>query len=137
MRKLKEAKAGLRDIQEVRDEEYVETLGTVLRITGITFLGILLIVGWLLMKSLSTGLPHRRRAIAIAFFMVVVGIVSVALFVTSSEGLRAGNTELGVPLLGLGSGAYTMLIGGVCGAVAALTALVFEVRATRKPPLQA
>ena len=130
-RKLKEAKASLRDIQEVRDEEYVETLGTVLRIVGIAFLGILLLVGWLLMKSLSTGEPHRRRAIAIAFLMVVVGVVSIALFVASSEALRLGNAEIGAPVLGLGSGAYAMLIGGVCGAIASLTALWFEVRATR------
>lgn len=129
-RKLKEAKAALRDVQEVREEEYVETLGTVLRIVGIAFLGILLLVGWLLTKSLSTGQPHRRGAISIAFLMVVVCGVSVALFIVAGEALRFGNAELGVPLLGLGSGAYAMLLGGVCGAIAALIALYFEVRAT-------
>lgn len=136
-RKLREAKSTLRDIREVRNEEYVETLGTVLRITGIGFLGILLIVGWLLMKSLSTGLAHRRRAIVIAVMMVLVSAISVALFIVSGEALRLGNAEIGAPLLGLGSGAYTMLVGGACGALASLVALWFEVKATRKPAVQA
>jgi hypothetical protein len=64
--------------------------------------------------------------------MIVVAIVSVGLFIVSKEALRLGNAELGAPLLGLGGGAYAMLIGGVCGGIAALTALWFEVRATRK-----
>ncbi len=136
-RHLRDAKSTVRDIQEVHDEEYVETLGTVLRTTGIAFIGILLIVGWMLMKSLSTGLPNRRRAIAIAVLMVLVSIISIALFLASGEALRLGNAELGAPLLGLGSGAYTMLIGGILGAAASLAALWFEVRATHKSVSQA
>lgn len=129
-RKLREVKSTLRDVQEVRDKEYVEDLGTALRVTGISFLGILLIVGWLLMKSLSTGHAHRRRAIAIAVLMTLVAVIGIGLFIVAGEALRLANAELGASLLSLGGGAYAMLIGGIAGAAASLTAMWFEVRAT-------
>lgn len=54
-RKLREAKPTLEDVQEVQDKEYVQRFGSLLRIAGMTFRGLLLTVSWLLMKSLFHG----------------------------------------------------------------------------------
>ena len=113
-------------------EAHVKTLGTVLRITGMVFLGILLIVCWLVLKSLSLGTANRRRAIVVCTLMGSVSIAGIALFVVAGESLKLGNAELGAPLLSLGSGAFLMLIGAGCGLVAAFVALRCEPAASAR-----
>ncbi|MCP4446840.1 MAG: hypothetical protein GY811_16050 [Myxococcales bacterium] len=132
-KKLREAKSALRDIREVREDAHVETLGTVLRVTGISFLGILLVVSWLVLKGLSSGVAHRRRAIVAGVLMSLVSLVAIALFFATRESLKLGNAEVRVPLLMLGSGAHVMLTGAICGLAATVATLVFELRATAAP----
>ncbi len=129
-RKFRDATSTVEDIQEVQDQEYVQRFGKLLRAAGIAFLSILLIVAWLLLKSLSTGLAYRGRAIAIAALMTLVSVGSVGLYIAAGEAIALGNAELGGPLLGLGSGAYLMLLGGLAGFVSPLVALWFEIKAT-------
>ena len=129
-RKLREARSTLRDVQEVHEEAHVETLGTVLRVTGVAFLAILLIVCWLVLKSLSSGIAHRRRAIVVTVLMTLVSVIGIALFFAARESLKLGNAEMGAALLSLGSGAYLILVGGVAGLVAAMVSLHYELKAT-------
>ncbi len=131
-KKLRDAQSTLRDVQEVHEEAHVKTLGTVLRITGMVFLGILLIVCWLVLKSLSLGTANRRRAIVVCTLMGSVSIAGIALFIVAGESLKLGNAELGAPLLSLGSGAFLMLIGAGCGLVAAFVALRCELAASAR-----
>lgn len=125
-RRLREVKSSLRDVRNVREEAHVETLGTTLRVTGVVFLGILVVVCWLVLKSLSTGVANRRRATVVAFLMGLVSVVGIALFFAAKEALKLANAELGAPILSLGSGAYSILIGSGCALVAALVALRYE-----------
>lgn len=132
-RKLRDAKSTIRDIRQVREDAHIETLGTVLRTTGFAFLGILFIVSWLVLKSLSAGMHNRRRGIVVTVLMTLVSIVSAALFIAAREAIREGNAELGAPMLSMGSGAYMMLIGAACGFIASGYALYSEIKATAKP----
>ncbi len=50
--------------------------------------------------------------------MTLVSAGNVALYVAADEATALANAEIGAPLLGLGSGALLMLIGGAAGSVA-------------------
>ncbi len=132
-RKLREAKSAIEDVREVQDKEYIQRFGSALRAAGMAFLGILLIVCWLLLKSLSTGLPNRRRATVVAVLMTLAALGSIALYVAAGEAIALGNAEVGTSLLSLGTGAYLMLFGGIAGTLSPAIALWLEIRATAQP----
>ena len=123
---LREVQTTLHDVQEVRDQAHLDTIGTVLRTTGVGFLLILAVVAWLILQTLSQVALNRRRAVWIAGLTSVVGLVSTALFIGVGEALVLANEEIGANLLSLGSGAYLMLVAAIVGAGSALAAIVVE-----------
>ncbi len=123
---LTEARTALDDVQEVREQAEVETIGTILRTTGLVFLGLLAIIAWLMLKSISGREVSRQRSYWVAGLMSIIGVGSVAMFLGAREALSLANQELGAAILSLGIGAYLMAAAGVLGWLGALAQAVFD-----------
>mgnify|MGYP001563118414 FL=1 len=131
---LAKAKAALDDAKELRNQADMEQFGTILRSAGLAFLGILAIVAWLVLKSMSQKKVIARRSIWIAVLMTLAGALSIGLFVASQEAIVLANAEIGTALISSAIGAYMMLVGGITGFLAALASAVLDVRKSRGAP---
>ncbi len=132
---LAEARSALEDVREVREQAEVETIGAILRTTGLVFLALLAIIAWLMLKSISRREVSRRRSYWVAGLMTIVGVGSMALFLGVREALALANEEIGAAILSLGIGAYLMAIAGVIGCVAALAMAVLDRQAEKRSSL--
>ncbi len=126
----KEFLSTIHDVQEVNEQAQLNTTGSIVKISSRIFLGMLVLLTWLTLQSISQSRPNKRRAVGTAILMSIVAISSIALFFAVGEGLRLANEELGAELLSIASGAYMMFVSATIGAIAAIVVAVREDRQT-------
>lgn len=123
-----ELRSTAQDIQDVREEAEIDTIASVVKISRNVLLGVLVLLAWLVLQSISQRTPHMRRAVATAIFMTLVGIFTTVLFFGAGEGLALANEEIGLDILSLASGAYMMLVAALIGTGTAIAAAILEGR---------
>ena len=134
--RIADVQSALQDVREVHEESEINSVGSVIKISRNLFIGILVLLAWLVLQGMSQRSPNRRRAIFTAVLMTILGLASIALFFGVKEGLALANEEIGASLLSLASGAYMMLIAASIGATASIAAAWLEGRQLGKTRTQ-
>lgn len=126
--RIADVQSALADVREVHEETEINNVGTIIKISRNLFIGIIVLLAWLLLQSISQRTINRRRAIFTSILMSILGLACIGLFFGVREGLVLANEEIGTNLLSLAWGAYMMLISASVGALASIAAAWTEGR---------
>jgi hypothetical protein len=109
-----------------------KTIGTALTAATWTFLILLGVIALIALAQSVSGRYSRGRTIVALVLAVIVGAMAVAMYIACKQVVFEVNDEVSYRVVELGRGAYLIPAGGVGALIAAIAALIAQIRDSRR-----